>query len=52
MRLVIVLFNAIDTETIAEAKRLPKKIKGLTNFDADLRRAEMQIRRLERRNAV
>lgn len=46
------LFNAIDAENLNEAKRLQEKLKDLTNFDADLRRAEMQIRRLERRNAV
>jgi predicted ATP-binding protein involved in virulence len=46
------LFEAIDNGQLEEAKRLKKELQDWESFDPDMTRADMQIRRLERRNAV
>ena len=46
------LFEAIDNGQLEEAKRLKKELQHWESFDPDMTRADMQIRRLERRNAV
>lgn len=46
------LFEAIDNGQLEEAKCLRKKLQDWESFDPDMTRADMQIRRLERRNAV
>jgi predicted ATP-binding protein involved in virulence len=46
------LFEAIDNGQLEEAKRLRKELQDWESFDPDMTRADMQIRRLERRNAV
>ena len=46
------LFEAIDKGQLEEAKRLKKELQHWESFDPDMTRADMQIRRLERRNAV
>ncbi|MBD2295444.1 AAA family ATPase [Anabaena sphaerica FACHB-251] len=46
------LFEAIDNGELEEAKRLKKELQNWESFDPDMTRADMQIRRLERRNAV
>ncbi|WP_413171424.1 AAA family ATPase [Anabaena azotica] len=46
------LFEAIDNGQLEEAKRLKKELQDWEQVDADMTRADMQIRRLERRNAV
>jgi predicted ATP-binding protein involved in virulence len=46
------LFEAIDNGELEEAKRLKKELQDWESFDPDMTRADMQIRRLERRNAV
>jgi len=43
------LFQAIDNENLEEAKRLQQELQEWEFFDADMTRADMQIRRLERR---
>jgi predicted ATP-binding protein involved in virulence len=42
------LFAAIDAGNLEEAKRLQQELEMWESFDADLTRADMQIRRLER----
>jgi predicted ATP-binding protein involved in virulence len=51
-RKLTALFNAIDNGNIEEAKRLQKELESWESFDADMTRADMQIRRLERRMSV
>jgi predicted ATP-binding protein involved in virulence len=46
------LFEAIDNGQLEKAKRLKKELQDWESFDPDMTRADMQIRRLERRNAV
>jgi predicted ATP-binding protein involved in virulence len=46
------LFEAIDNGQLEEAKRLKKELQHWESFDPDMTRADMQIRRLERRNEV
>jgi predicted ATP-binding protein involved in virulence len=46
------LFEAIDNGELEEAKRLKQELQEWENYDPDMTRADMQIRRLERRNAV
>ena len=46
------LFEAIDNGQLEEAKRLKKELQHWESFDPDMTRADMQIRKLERRNAV
>jgi predicted ATP-binding protein involved in virulence len=46
------LFEAIDNGQLEEAKCLRKKLQHWESYDPDMTRADMQIRRLERRNAV
>lgn len=46
------LFAAIDNGELEEAKRLKKELQEWESYDPDMTRADMQIRRLERRNAV
>ncbi|WP_016949163.1 AAA family ATPase [Anabaena sp. PCC 7108] len=46
------LFEAIDNGQLEEAKRLKKELQDWESYDPDMTRADMQIRRLERRNAV
>ncbi|MEA5550984.1 AAA family ATPase [Anabaena cylindrica UHCC 0172] len=46
------LFEAIDNGQLEEAKRLKQELQDWESFDPDMTRADMQIRRLERRNAV
>ena len=46
------LFEAIDNGQLEEAKRLRKELQHWESFDPDMTRADMQIRSLERRNAV
>jgi predicted ATP-binding protein involved in virulence len=46
------LFEAIDNGQLEEAKRLKKQLQDWESFDPDITRADMQIRRLERRNMV
>jgi len=48
-RKLTALFQAIDDENLEEAKRLQKELQEWEFFDADMTRADMQIRRLERR---
>ncbi len=48
-RKLTALFQAIDNENLEEAKRLQKELQEWEFFDADMTRADMQIRRLERR---
>ena len=46
------LFEAIDNGQLEEAKRLRQELQHWESFDPDMTRADMQIRKLERRNAV
>ena len=46
------LFEAIDKGQLEEAKRLKQELQHWESYDPDMTRADMQIRRLERRNAV
>ncbi|WP_071190366.1 AAA family ATPase [Trichormus sp. NMC-1] len=46
------LFEAIDNGQLEEAKRLKQELQDWEAYDPDMTRADMQIRRLERRNAV
>jgi predicted ATP-binding protein involved in virulence len=46
------LFEAIDNGQLEEAKRLRQELQDWESFDPDMTRADMQIRKLERRNAV
>lgn len=46
------LFEAIDNGQLEEAKRLKKELQDWESYDPDMTRADMQIRRLERRNIV
>ena len=46
------LFEAIDNGQLEEAKRLKKELQHWESYDPDMTRADMQIRRLERRNEV
>lgn len=46
------LFEAIDNGQLEKAKRLKKELQDWESYDPDMTRADMQIRRLERRNAV
>ncbi|MEB3309826.1 MAG: AAA family ATPase [Snowella sp.] len=46
------LFAAIDAGNLEEAKRLQKELEVWEFFDADMTRANMQIRRLERSSPV
>ncbi|MEA5618017.1 AAA family ATPase [Cronbergia sp. UHCC 0137] len=46
------LFEAIDNGQLEEAKRLKEKLQDWDSVDPDMTRADMQIRRLERRSAV
>ncbi|MFM6765926.1 MAG: AAA family ATPase, partial [Dolichospermum sp.] len=46
------LFEAIDNGQLEEAKRLKKELQHWESYDPDMTRVDMQIRRLERRNAV
>ena len=48
-RKLTALFQAIDNENLEEAKRLQQELQEWEFFDADMTRADMQIRRLERR---
>jgi predicted ATP-binding protein involved in virulence len=48
-RKLTALFQAIDNENLEEAKRLQQELQEWEFFDADITRADMQIRRLERR---
>lgn len=48
-RKLTALFQAIDNENLEEAKRLQMELQEWEFFDADMTRADMQIRRLERR---
>jgi predicted ATP-binding protein involved in virulence len=48
-RKLTALFHAIDNENLEEAKRLQQELQEWEFFDADMTRADMQIRRLERR---
>ncbi|MEO3703630.1 hypothetical protein [Trichormus azollae] len=45
------LFEAIDNGQLEEVKRLHQELQHWQSFDPDMTRADMQIRRLERRNA-
>lgn len=49
---LIQLFEAIDNGDIAAAKRLREDLKNWESFDSDLTRADMQIRRMERRTSA
>ncbi len=51
-RKLTALFQAIDNESLEEAKRLQQELQEWEFFDADMTRADMQIRRLERRLSV
>ena len=51
-RILTQLFEAIDNGQLEEAKRLRKELQDWESFDPDMTRADMQIRRLERRNEV
>ncbi|OBQ01923.1 AAA family ATPase [Anabaena sp. AL09] len=46
------LFEAIDNGQLEEAKRLRKELQDWESYDPDMTRVDMQIRKLERRNAV
>ena len=46
------LFEAIDNGQLEEAKRIRQELQEWESYDPDMTRADMQIRRLERRNAV
>ncbi len=46
---LIQLFDAIDSGDIDAAKRFREELKSWESFDSDLTRADMQIRRMERR---
>jgi len=46
------LFEAIDNGQLEEAKRLRQELQHWESYDPDMTRADMQIRKLERRNAV
>ncbi|MFN6156782.1 MAG: AAA family ATPase [Dolichospermum sp.] len=46
------LFEAIDNGQLEEAKSLRQELQHWESFDPDMTRADMQIRKLERRNAV
>ncbi|MBD2385806.1 AAA family ATPase [Cylindrospermum sp. FACHB-282] len=46
------LFEAIDNGQLEEAKRLREDLRDWESFDSDMTRADMQIRRMERRGVV
>jgi predicted ATP-binding protein involved in virulence len=48
-RTLTALFNAIDNGNLEEAKQLRDKLQDWEQFDPDMTRADMQIRRLERK---
>ncbi|MEE3718544.1 AAA family ATPase [Tumidithrix elongata RA019] len=48
-RTLTALFNAIDRGNLEEAKQLREKLRDWEQFDPDMTRADMQIRRLERK---
>ena len=48
-RTLTALFEAIDNGNLEEAKRLREKLQEWEKFDPDMTRADMQIRRLERK---
>jgi len=48
-RTLTALFEAIDNDNLEEAKRLREKLQEWEQFDPDMTRADMQIRRLERK---
>ncbi len=48
-QILINLFDAIDNGDIAAAKLFREELKSWESFDSDLTRADMQIRRMERR---
>lgn len=43
------LFEAIDTDDLTTAKQLRQELHAWNSFDSDLARADLQMRRLERR---
>jgi len=46
------LFEAIDNGQLEEAKRIRQELQQWESYDPDMTRADMQIRRLERKNPV